>query len=82
LCVDAWFDVLTSSTRAELVVAIAEAAFVELPLAALCLLPARNAERRLRLQLPNLSEPPRRRLRLVAQQAVGESNGDADRLSA
>ncbi len=49
LFVDAWFDVLTSSTRAELFVAIAEAVLVELPLALLCLLLARDAERRLRL---------------------------------
>src|SRR5207249_12326937 len=48
LFVDAWFDVLTSSTRAEFVVSIGEAAFVELPLAVLCLLLARDAERRLR----------------------------------
>jgi hypothetical protein len=47
LIVDAWFDVLTSSTRAELIVSIAEAVLVELPLAILCLLLARNAERRL-----------------------------------
>jgi hypothetical protein len=45
LLVDAWFDVLTSSTRAELIVSIAEAVLVELPLAILCLLLARNAER-------------------------------------
>ena len=49
LFVDAWFDVLTSSTRAEFVVSIGEAAFVELPLAILCLLLARDAERRLRV---------------------------------
>jgi hypothetical protein len=49
LFVDAWFDVLTSSTRAEFVISIGEAAFVELPLAVLCLLLARNAERRLRV---------------------------------
>ena len=47
LFVDAWFDVLTSSTRLELIVAVLEAVFVELPLAILCLLLARNAERRL-----------------------------------
>jgi len=45
LVVDAWFDVLTSSTRLELGVAIAEAMLVELPLAALCYLLARDAER-------------------------------------
>src|SRR5205823_7828825 len=45
LFVDAWFDVLTASTRAELFVSIAEAAFVELPLAVLCLLLARDAVR-------------------------------------
>jgi hypothetical protein len=45
LFVDAWFDVLTSSTRTELVVAVLEAALVELPLAVFCLLLARRAER-------------------------------------
>ena len=48
LIVDAWFDVLTSSTHAELVVALVEAVLAELPLAAICLLLARTAERRLR----------------------------------
>lgn len=50
LFVDAWFDVLTSSTRAELVLALVEAVVVELPLAIVCLLVARSAKRRLRLQ--------------------------------
>ena len=45
LIVDAWFDVLTSSTSAERLVAIGEAALVELPLAVLLLLLARDAER-------------------------------------
>jgi len=49
LFVDAWFDVLTSSTRTELWISILEAAFVELPLAILCLLLARAAERRVAL---------------------------------
>ena len=49
LFVDAWFDVLTSSGTAELAVAIAEAVLVELPLAVVCLLLARDAERRLRV---------------------------------
>lgn len=47
LFVDAWFDVLTSSTQAELVTAILEALAVELPLAVVCLLVARSAKRRL-----------------------------------
>jgi hypothetical protein len=47
LFVDAWFDILTASTRPELIVASAEASLVELPLAALCFLVARSAERRL-----------------------------------
>jgi hypothetical protein len=63
LFVDAWFDILTSSTQVELLVAIAEAAFVELPLAFLCLLLARDAERRLRTPLLNRSEPAESRLR-------------------
>jgi hypothetical protein len=48
LAVDAWFDILTSSTHLELGLAIGEAVLVELPLAALCLLLARDAERVLR----------------------------------
>ena len=46
LFVDAWFDVLTAS-RSELVIAIVEAAVVELPIAVFCLLLARSVERRL-----------------------------------
>ena len=48
LVVDAWFDILTSSTHLELGVAIGEAVLVELPLAVLCFLLARDAERVLR----------------------------------
>jgi len=48
LVVDAWFDILTSSTNVELVTAIGEAVLIELPLAGLCLLLARDAERVLR----------------------------------
>ena len=48
LFVDAWFDVLTSSTQTELVVALFEALVVELPLAILCLLIARAADHHLR----------------------------------
>ena len=47
LFVDAWFDVLTASSRSELVLAIVEAAVVELPIAVVCLLLARSVERRL-----------------------------------
>jgi hypothetical protein len=47
LFMDAWFDVLTASGGSELYVAIAEAVLVELPLAGLCLLLARDTERRL-----------------------------------
>lgn len=82
LFVDAWFDVLTSSTRAELVVSIVEAAFVELPLAILCLLLARDAERRLRV-LPlgrPVSVPPR--LQIVREQEAAEPADRVDRLSA
>jgi hypothetical protein len=45
LAADAWFDVLTSSTNVERLVAIGEAALVELPLVVLLLLLARDAER-------------------------------------
>ena len=47
LLVDAWFDILTSPTGAERWVAIVEAALIEVPLALLCLVLARDAERRL-----------------------------------
>jgi hypothetical protein len=47
LFVDAWFDVLTASSRSELVIAIVEAAVVELPIVVFCLLLARSVERRL-----------------------------------
>lgn len=45
LFVDAWFDVLTASTRGERMLALVEAVFVELPLALLCVWLARGAER-------------------------------------
>jgi hypothetical protein len=50
LAVDAWFDILTSSSHLELAMAIGEAVVVELPLAVLCLLLARDAERVLRFR--------------------------------
>lgn len=80
LVVDAWFDVLTSSTRAEFVVALGEAVLVELPLAVLCLLLARTADRRLRLLRQSDAVQPR--LRLVGAEEVAELSSDADRLSA
>jgi hypothetical protein len=49
LFVDAWFDILTSSSRGELITAMLEAALVELPLAVFCVLLARSVERRLAL---------------------------------
>jgi hypothetical protein len=49
LFVDAWFDILTSSSRGELIAAILEAALVELPLAVFCLFLARSVERKLAL---------------------------------
>ena len=82
LFVDAWFDVLTSSTRAELVISVAEAVFVELPLAILCLLVARDAERRLRASLLARSASVRPSLRLVPAQQPAEPGDRADRLSA
>ena len=45
LVVDAWFDVMTSHGRDQMLSALASAAFIELPLAALCFWIARHAER-------------------------------------
>jgi hypothetical protein len=81
LFVDAWFDVLTSSTRGEFVVAISEASLVELPLAVLCLLLARAAERSLHAPLRGHSASVQPRLQLVPEQPAGEP-ARADRLSA
>jgi hypothetical protein len=45
LICDAWFDVITSRGTSTVVIAIAEAVFVELPLAVVCIWIARNIER-------------------------------------
>jgi hypothetical protein len=82
LFVDAWFDVLTSSTRAEFVVSVGEAALIELPLAILCLLLARDAERRLRVSPLSRSTLARPGLRLVDEPPPGEPYSGADRLGA
>jgi hypothetical protein len=50
LTCDAWFDLTTATPGRELVVASLEAAFVELPVAALCLLIALRAARQRRRQ--------------------------------
>jgi hypothetical protein len=78
LFVDAWFDILTSSTRLELFVALAEAVLIELPLAFLCLLLARDAERRLRMPLLNRSEPAESRSRARFEGAPDMQPGDGE----
>ena len=45
LVCDAWFDILTSASRTELITASIEAAVAELPLAALCFAIARSPRR-------------------------------------
>ncbi len=59
LVVDAWFDVVTASSRTNALEALASAVFVELPLAAFCMWIARRAEgtRRIRLAHARASEP-------------------------
>jgi hypothetical protein len=44
LCCDAWFDIVTSQGGSEIWEAVAEAVFVELPLAAVCALIVYDAE--------------------------------------
>jgi hypothetical protein len=66
LCVDAWFDITLEAGGNHLMAAVLEAAFVELPLAAICFWVSRNAEHRLLRELPPwrravlraLAEPP------------------------
>ena len=60
LFVDAWFDVLTSSSREELLTAILEAALVELPMAVFCVFVARSVERRLALAASAAARPGER----------------------
>jgi hypothetical protein len=82
LFVDAWFDVLTASSRTELVLALIEAVFVELPLALLCLVLARDSQR----HLPSLSRrsesSAQRSLRLVRDASAAESAPEVTRRSA
>jgi hypothetical protein len=44
LCCDAWFDIVTAGRGADLALSLASGFFVELPLAAICVWVARNAE--------------------------------------
>ena len=62
LVVDAWFDVLTAQSGSERAVAAAEAAFVELPLAALSFWIVRDGERAIQTLCDCL------RIRRVAQE--------------
>src|ERR687887_1170933 len=82
LFVDAWFDILTSSTPAELVVSLVEAVFVELPLAILCLVLARRAERRLLRLTAQAADSRPTRLRLVPGHRTSPQASNAERLSA
>ncbi len=66
LACDTWFDITTATPGRELVVASLEAALVELPLGALCLLIAMRTERVRHIQAvrtpsgPTLSAGPRK----------------------
>jgi hypothetical protein len=54
LCCDAWFDVLTSRGASDIAQAVASAALIELPLAALCFWMARNLARAVEVARPFL----------------------------
>jgi hypothetical protein len=74
LFIDAWFDVLTASTNTELVLALVEAVFVELPLALLCLLLARDAAHRLAPQGSARASAPLRAPLVREMPGVGKSS--------
>jgi len=57
LVCDAWFDIVTSSGGGERLEAVAEAAFAELPLAAICAYIVLEAER-FEDQMPQILPPP------------------------
>lgn len=71
LVVDAWFDVMTSHGRDQMVSALGSALLIELPLAALCFWIARHAERvrrdRLRWALRRAARDGADRAQLSAQ---------------
>jgi len=68
LCVDAWFDVTLEAGGRHLLSAVLEAAFLELPLAAVCFWVARDVERALAQAMP----PWRRAaIRAFAERAAG-----------
>jgi len=71
LCVDAWFDITLEAGGKHLLSAALEAAFVELPLAAICFWVARDAERALGRTLP-----PRWRRAVVRALTEPPSDGD------
>lgn len=77
LLVDAWFDVLTSGTGAELALALGAALLVEIPLALLSFWIARDSERFLaRLQrcldaIARLGAPGAQRRQLLAKDRLG-----------
>ncbi len=64
LCTDAWFDITLEAGGRHLLSSVLEAAFVELPLAAICFWVARDSERALARALPRSQE---------AAAATGES---------
>src|SRR5262249_61953353 len=82
LLVDAWFDTLTSSSAAELALALAEAVVVELPLAVVCLLLARDAEHRLRVPEVSGVVSDRPRFRLVPGEPIEAGAAPSRRPSA
>ena len=72
LFVDAWFDILTSSSRGELIGAILEATIVELPMALFCLFLARAVERKLVL-VAALAGRPGERARTIDATSSGSA---------
>jgi hypothetical protein len=69
LVADAWFDVVTTGRRGELISAIISAAAVEIPLATLCIWVAVNAERLRRRSYDRLSQRAERASALAARLA-------------
>src|SRR5436305_3219809 len=63
LLIDAWFDVTTSASGFELVTSLTEALLFELPLALLCLLLARDADRVLASEL-----------RMIVRRSIGSDS--------
>jgi hypothetical protein len=71
LLVDAWFDVITSQAGRDMVLAVASAVLIELPLSAVCWFLAHQAENFVEQRIRAILSPGRIKRRRTTQPAAG-----------